>query len=763
MNNSTKNEESKKIKNFNIFEKNFINSKTIRMTLESQEDINKIISYLKNQKDNGVLNSQLKPNSGIREQFKFKSFCIKFFKQNNNLLIENITLNEADLKKISEIFPNWFFEKYCFQSKENVIVETKNDQKENELADIKTEEIQKSDNWKLTMIFNSQDEVNQIISHLKNNKEISYSGSVPKIFKWNKNKICINFCNNHKMVIENINQNQFNLDQLFKIFPNWVLERYYSNQIEKPSTEIKNEEVRKFNNIKHIKIIFKSQDEVNQIISHLKNNKEISDLGPLPKSFIQKRFKWNKNNVYINFCNNYKMLIENINQNQFNLDQLFKIFPNWVAERYYSNQTAQPSTEIKGVKIKTEETQKSNNWKLTMIFSSQDEINQIIYHLKNDCYTNSNYEILSYKPIPENNIQEQFELIDSNKSKIQINFYENNNKMIIENVNQNQSDLNQLFKKFPNWVSDKYYHFSLNQTKKPSVEIKNNKVENSLPKIKNELIKKNQNENQLVEIKDEQEKLNHFYIGCDESGKGEWSTNLTIAVCCCDKSTLNELKKSKLITDSKKIAKENFQETYLKLTTILDKKSYVVAPLSMEKYNQYYDLFRNQDILLTYLYSIAILKLRNKIVGQNQELGIKFDQSEKIIDAFTTRANFQEYINQIHQIFRYDPIKLKHYDDISDYWFEPLKPASYFKFVEKAETQHKSVAAASILAKWEVEQKWIETWNPIETLLPKPSIKGSTISRKDFNNIIKIFQQQKPNLSRSDIIQKHFKSHFKIK
>ncbi|WP_391591649.1 hypothetical protein MCAV_06110 [[Mycoplasma] cavipharyngis] len=700
-----KNEEVKKIKDLNIFQKNFINSKTIKIVLKSQEDINEIIFYLKNQKNNAILNPKLKSNSDIREQFKFKSFCIKFFKKNNNILIENISLNETNLKKLSEIFPNWFFEKYYFDPKENKKLEIKNHLinsvlKENELTNTKNQSVK-----------------------LKSDRNSGNKNLQPKRKRKTKKK-----------------------------------------------KENKND-----NNAKPIKLVFNSQDEVNQIVNHLKNQKDV--LNHEPQNIIQGQFQYNK--IQIIFYSNLRMVIQNIDPDQLDLNRLFKKFPNLVLEKYYLTQKENQLFETKNDQVKNQSIKKRKEKELKeiiIILKSQDEVNQVINHLKNQ--KDFLYKEPNKSNKPKNNIQGQFQY-----NKIQIIFY-SDLKMMIENIEKNQSDLNQLLKIFPNWFFEKYYfdqeenkilelknnqkenqitNTEIDQVKNQLILTEKNYEENQLPKIKTELIKNDQNEYQLIEIEYGQKTVDCFYLGGDESGKSEWSTNLTVAVCCCDQTTLNQLEKSKLITDSKKIAKWNFQESHDHLETILDKKWYFVWSLEMEKYNQYYDLFRNQEILLTYMYSIAWLKLRNKIISENQELAIIFDQSKKIIDAFTTSENFQKYIDHIHQIFRCNSTKSKYYDHISDFWFEPLKPANYFEFVIEAETKHKIVAAASILAKMEVEKKLETTWNLCWKFIDKSITKGSVILWEDFNQIIKIIQQQKPNLSQNDIIQKYFKNHFKIK
>ncbi|WP_391591648.1 Ribonuclease HIII [[Mycoplasma] cavipharyngis] len=378
---------------------------------------------------------------------------------------------------------------------------------------------------------------------------------------------------------------------------------------------------------------------------------------------------------------------------------------------------------------------------IVISFKSQNEINQIIDYLKNhDQVINCG---------PKGNIQEQF-----NFAKVYINFYYNSKKMMLQKANPSQFNLKKLFKLFPNWVLERYF---LNHTENQIINSENKQIQIE-PKEKITV-----NKNVIKMVQSEKKPLNYFYLGGDESGKGELLGNLTVAVCCCDQNSLDQLLESKLIIDSKKLSKKNIQKSFLKITTILKATSYVVWSLEMEKYNQYYNLFQNQNILLTYMYSIAWLKLRHQIISQNQKLIARFDQSEKIIDAFTSSKNFEKYINQIHESFKYDSIKSKYYDHISQFWFEPLKPVSYFKLVEKAETKYPIVATASILARMEFLKKWNAIWNPIENLLEKSITKGSAIQQKEVNQIIKIIQQQNPNLSLNDIIKKYLKIHFKIK
>lgn len=156
-------------------------------------------------------------------------------------------------------------------------------------------------------------------------------------------------------------------------------------------------------------------------------------------------------------------------------------------------------------------------------------------------------------------------------------------------------------------------------------------------------------------------------IGADETGVGDYLSPLVAAAVFVPFQNVNKLKKIG-ITDSKKLKDEKIIILANKIKPLI---KYRVKHLTQSGYNKLNKSF-NANELKMFLHMGAINGLEENIK----------DVDLIIIDKFSTNESIQKYYKKLGE---------------SNFDLKPFKAS--LKLVEKAELEHVSVAAASIVAR----------------------------------------------------------------
>ncbi|MDQ0514300.1 ribonuclease HIII [Mycoplasmoides fastidiosum] len=282
------------------------------------------------------------------------------------------------------------------------------------------------------------------------------------------------------------------------------------------------------------------------------------------------------------------------------------------------------------------------------------------------------------------NISEWFKI-----GKMHLIFYLRKKKkrsFSIQNAKE-EMGLQKLYQVLSDEILKTYFDVDKNDIKK-SVSAVTDKTNNSSSSTSAKKATQTKTESKLI-----------TFAGGDESGKGDYFGNLTIAVCYLDDETQKKLTDlENKIQDSKKLSPEKICILAEEIQKILEGR-FVIISVPPKLYNQYYLIFENQNVVLTYLYWIAWIRLKEKYVWEHKNSD-GFDQAEKIIDGFITDANLlEDYFKKIKNKFPLDPQTGRHYDSVGEFTFAPILDAKDFKLVAKAEDKYLSVACASILAR----------------------------------------------------------------
>ncbi|MXR05944.1 ribonuclease HIII [Mycoplasma flocculare] len=188
--------------------------------------------------------------------------------------------------------------------------------------------------------------------------------------------------------------------------------------------------------------------------------------------------------------------------------------------------------------------------------------------------------------------------------------------------------------------------------------------------------------------------LNDLVVGCDEVGVGEYFTNLTV---CCTVFRENEIKNALLdqIVDSKLLTAKKIADLF----KILEKKiKHKFISLEMKEYNQLIQKGLNSHEIKSLLY----FKVLNSLI-----LDLKNEKINKIfIDGFVSARKFGEYLAKISKIFEIEPWDFQEFPLILE---------------KKADTKIKQVGAASIIAKYALNQKFAQRQTKWNTFFPAGS------------------------------------------
>jgi ribonuclease HIII len=201
------------------------------------------------------------------------------------------------------------------------------------------------------------------------------------------------------------------------------------------------------------------------------------------------------------------------------------------------------------------------------------------------------------------------------------------------------------------------------------------------------------------------------YIGTDESGKGDYFGPLIIAGVILQKETKEKLVAAG-VKDSKVLSENSISSIAFKIKEVVGDKFNVVF-ISPEKYNQLYEKFGNLNKLLAWGHARVIENLLDK----------------------------NEIVTAVSDKFGNDKL-------ITDSLFEKGKLIKLYQY-HKAE-KYTAVAAASILARYELNQWFKAQENKFGMVLPKGA---SGIVDKAAEEFLKKFGW--------DILRQTVKVHFK--
>ncbi len=126
------------------------------------------------------------------------------------------------------------------------------------------------------------------------------------------------------------------------------------------------------------------------------------------------------------------------------------------------------------------------------------------------------------------------------------------------------------------------------------------------------------------------------YIGSDEAGKGDFFGPLVIAAVYVNKQTKESLKKIG-VKDSKKLS-DNQINNLADEIKIICKNNFSLVELTPERYNQFYEKFKNLNKLLNWAHSKAIEELLEKT---NCQIVITDKFSKKKLDTEENPKNIK--------------------------------------------------------------------------------------------------------------------------
>lgn len=156
-------------------------------------------------------------------------------------------------------------------------------------------------------------------------------------------------------------------------------------------------------------------------------------------------------------------------------------------------------------------------------------------------------------------------------------------------------------------------------------------------------------------------------IGADETGVGDYLTPLVCAAVFVPAAHFDYFQKIG-VTDSKKLSNQNVIKLF---AMIKNKIKSSVRSLPQAQYNQLNKIYNANELkMLLHLKAINALSSRLENVDQI------------IIDQFASQKNLDKYQNRL----------LKNEKDLQQFIVKPI-------YVEKGESYHISVAAASIVAR----------------------------------------------------------------
>ncbi|MBG0731067.1 ribonuclease HIII [Mycoplasma sp. 'Moose RK'] len=221
-------------------------------------------------------------------------------------------------------------------------------------------------------------------------------------------------------------------------------------------------------------------------------------------------------------------------------------------------------------------------------------------------------------------------------------------------------------------------------------------------------------------------KSSDLVIGCDEVGVGEYFTNLTVS---CAAFVENEVEKVLLaqIVDSKLLTEKKIADLFQLLKP---KITFEFLVLEMEEYNNLIKKGLNSHEIKSLLY----FKILSKIVKNFDGKTI----NKIFIDGFVSEAKFLQYLEKIANFANFSPWNLEKYPLILE---------------KKADTKIKQVAAASIIAKFALSQKFAQRQAKWQAIFPAGS-----------NQITKIvdFCVMQINKHGEVFLEKNVKMHFSI-
>lgn len=161
------------------------------------------------------------------------------------------------------------------------------------------------------------------------------------------------------------------------------------------------------------------------------------------------------------------------------------------------------------------------------------------------------------------------------------------------------------------------------------------------------------------------EYLNKNIIGADETGVGDYLTPLVAAAVMVPSRYVNDLI-SLGITDSKKLTDQRILELFNKIKPMIKSS---VRKMSQKQYN-FLGKKYNANELKMYLHMQAIKSVEDRV-----------EADLVILDAFSNENSLNSYRNRI-----------KNDGEVEDWSVKTL-------YIEKGESEHVSVAAASIVAR----------------------------------------------------------------
>jgi len=197
-------------------------------------------------------------------------------------------------------------------------------------------------------------------------------------------------------------------------------------------------------------------------------------------------------------------------------------------------------------------------------------------------------------------------------------------------------------------------------------------------------------------------KINNYpAIGSDEAGTGDIFGPITVCACYLDAKNIFDMRAAS-ITDSKKLSDAKIKEI---AEMFIPEVKYSLLVLDNKKFNEISDK-HNLNAIKALLHNQAILKLKEKISDHNDKIPV-------IVDQFCEPDKYFSYLKQEQKVYR------------------------NIDFKTKAETYHKSVAMASIIARYIFVERLSEAGKKIGITLPK----GAN------NNVKKLAEELKRTLS----------------